>query len=155
MIFDDIENWGTYFGRSNTFKDIFQELSSISVKKPNGVYLKNNYWYYKVMNYDTKINPSIIESHRREVDLQIILSGKEHIKIFKEQNITIAGTYDDETDCQFYKNPNKAEIEFDLIPGKMAVFFPQDIHACQYAVDDKVENIKKIVIKIDEKLFTH
>lgn len=36
----------------------------------------------------------------------------------------------------------------------MALFFPQDIHACQYNVDNTSETIKKVVFKIDEKLFT-
>ena len=36
----------------------------------------------------------------------------------------------------------------------MAVFFPDDIHNPQYAVNSKIETLKKIVIKIDEKLFS-
>lgn len=36
----------------------------------------------------------------------------------------------------------------------MGVFFNQDIHNPQFAVNDKVEEIKKIVIKVNEKFFT-
>jgi beta-galactosidase beta subunit len=36
----------------------------------------------------------------------------------------------------------------------MAIFFPDDIHQPQFALENKIETLKKIVIKIDEKLFT-
>jgi len=36
----------------------------------------------------------------------------------------------------------------------MAVFFPNDIHGPLYAHNNKVDNVKKIVIKIDETLFS-
>ena len=36
----------------------------------------------------------------------------------------------------------------------MAIFFPDDIHHPQFAVDGKIETLKKLVLKIDEKLFT-
>jgi beta-galactosidase beta subunit len=36
----------------------------------------------------------------------------------------------------------------------MAVFFPNDIHGPLYAHNNKVDKLKKIVIKTDEKLFS-
>ena len=107
------------------------------------------------MSYETKIRPSIIESHKKEVDVQILLKGKEHIKIYSADNVETMEEYDSKTDCQFYKDIKGPDLELNLIPDKMAVFFPQDIHGCQYAFNNQASVIKKIVIKIDEKLFTH
>ncbi|TLF46482.1 YhcH/YjgK/YiaL family protein [Maribacter aurantiacus] len=155
MIFGNIEDWRYYFGKSEVFNEIFQELPKISTSTGNGEYRLNNQIYYKVMSYDTHVSPSVIESHKREVDVQIILMGKERIKVFDEDAVKVTVPYKEENDCQFYSIEKQSFTEFDLVPGKMAVFFPKDIHACQYAVEDKVETIKKIVFKVDEELFTH
>jgi YhcH/YjgK/YiaL family protein len=155
MIFGNITDWVYYFEKSDIFKEMFQELSKISTNTGNGEYRLNDQIYYKVMGYDTQISPSVIESHKKEVDVQIILKGKERIKVFNTDAVKVTVPYNEENDCQFYSIEKQSFTEFNLVPGKMAVFFPKDIHACQYAVDNNVETIKKIVFKIDEELFTH
>jgi len=153
MIFDKIQNRHHYF-KNPIFEEIFQKLTTITLDSPNGNYYECDSYFFKVMNYDTKSNPTIIESHKREVDIQILLSGSENIKIYNNSQVEITENYSEEIDCQFYKSIHAPNMELSLSPGNMAVFFPQDIHGCQYAVNNKIENIKKIVIKIDEKLFT-
>lgn len=154
MIFDSIDNWGTYFDASGTFGKILDTLSSVSVDTANDEYGINESCYYKVMSYETKLAPTIIESHKKEVDIQVVLKGGEGINIYNNTQVEIIAPYDTKTDCQFYKSIQKPSIDLRLTPGQMAVFFPQDIHGCQYALDSTTESIKKIVIKIDEKLFT-
>lgn len=152
MILDKIENWKLYF-KSSIFEEIFQELKEFSIESPNGVYKNNDDYYFKIMSYDTKLNADIIESHRKEVDIQILFAGEEHMKIYNDEAVTIKEPYAAESDCQFY-NANKNPIaQIDLVPGYMAVFFPDDIHHPQFAVNNKISNLKKIVIKINEKLF--
>ena len=155
MIFDEIDNWEKYFGHLERFHEIFEELNSVTPEKANGIYRINSSCYYKIMSYKTKIFPSIIESHKKEVDVQISLKGKEHIKIYSADNVETLEEYDSKTDCEFYKDNKGSDLELNLIPGKMAVFFPQDIHGCQYAFNNQASEIKKVVIKIDEKFFTH
>ncbi|PIB23371.1 YhcH/YjgK/YiaL family protein [Maribacter sp. 4G9] len=155
MIYGNIAEWRYYFGKSEYFIAMFQELSKISINTVNGEYRINKHVYYKVMSYDTQLSPSIVESHKKEVDVQIVLEGKEHIKVYEPDAVRIKVPYDDKNDCQFYTIENKPNAEIELVPGKMAVFFPNDIHACQYAVNKEVETIKKIVFKINEELFTH
>lgn len=153
MIFDKIENKDKYFS-GEIFNEIFRKLEDLSLELPDGNYYKTDDYYFKVISYDTKHNPTIIESHRKEVDVQIMISGSEKIKIYSPENLIVKSEYDKNIDCTFYKNTGKEDVELELSKGKMAVFFPQDIHACQFAVNSKIKNIKKIVIKIDEKLFT-
>jgi YhcH/YjgK/YiaL family protein len=128
---------------------------TLSVDTKNGEYFRTGNYYFKVMSYDTMPEPTVIESHRKEVDVQVVLAGGERIKIYSPNSLKIATEYSEETDCQFYKAQQPADMEFKLFPGKMAVFFPQDIHGCQYTRSNEIETIKKIVIKIDEELFTH
>lgn len=153
MIIDKIQNWKIYF-KAPIFENIFQELTKFSIETPNGVYKNNDDYYFKIMSYDTKLNAEIVESHRKEVDIQILFSGEEHIKIYNAEGVTIKEPYAEETDCQFYIANKKPVSQIDLVPGYMAVFFPDDIHHPQFAVNNRISNLKKVVIKINEKLFS-
>ncbi|QLG45248.1 YhcH/YjgK/YiaL family protein [Costertonia aggregata] len=144
MIYDDIDNWEKYFNTTGIFREVFDTLSEISVNTPNGEYSINDSCYYKVMSYETKIDPTIIESHIREVDKQIVLEGGEGISIYDNSEVEIISPYDSKTDCEFYKGAKKSNLDLRLMPGKMAVFFPQDIHGCQHALDGTTETIKKL-----------
>jgi len=153
MIVDKIENWKIYF-KSPIFSEIFKELETYTINTANGVYKNYEGFYFKIMSYDTKLDSNIIESHRKEVDVQILLSGNEKIKVYNSTAVAITEPYSSESDCQFYKNMDKPISEINLEPGYMAIFFPDDIHHPQFAVNNEIETLKKIVIKIDEKLFT-
>ena len=154
MIYDNLTNWNQYFD-SPIFDEIYKKLITLSVDTKTGEYYRSENYYFKVMSYDTMSEPSIIESHRKEVDVQVVLKGGERIRIYNPEGLKIATEYSEETDCQFYKAKDAADMEFKLFPGKMAVFFPQDIHGCQFTQSNEMETIKKIVIKINEKLFTY
>jgi len=152
MIVDKIENWKIYF-KAPVFAQIFKDLESYTTQTSNGVYKNHENYYFKVMTYDTKLDSKIIESHKKEVDIHILLTGNEHIKVYDASAVEVTEGYDAESDCQFYKRTGNPECEIDLKPGYMAVLFPDDIHHPQYAVRNNVETLKKIVIKVDEKLF--
>lgn len=154
MIYDSLSNWNQYF-INPVFDEIFQKLETLSVNTKNGEYFRTDHYYFKVMSYDTKKEPKVIESHRKEVDVQVVLHGGERIKIYSATKLKVSTEYSEETDCQFYKETNSHDMELKLYPGKMAVFFPEDVHGCQHTLANETQNIKKIVIKIDEKLFTH
>jgi YhcH/YjgK/YiaL family protein len=154
MIVDKIANWSVYFNKER-FAKIFEELNKFNLETPNGEYRINEHFYFKVMSYETKLESFIIESHRREVDIQILLTGKEKIKIYDSKDVVITEVYNEETDCQFYKKVNDPILEVNLEPGFMAVFFADDIHHPILAVNKETHKLKKIVIKVDEKFFAH
>ncbi len=151
MIYDKIENWKMYF-KAPIFNSIFEELKKIDLNTENGVY-KFDKFYFKVMEYNTKNTPEIIESHVKEVDIQILLSGNEGIKMYHQSDLSVKVSYDENTDCTFYNVHNKPYSELILKPGFMAVFFPQDPHHPQFIVNDQVDFLKKIVIKVNVELF--
>ena len=155
MIIDRIKNWPVYFSE-HIGKEIFQELANYNSETPDGTYKKHSDsdFYFKVMTYETLLEPSQIESHIKEVDIQILLSGSETIKIFDSTAVSVTKDYDEPSDCQLYKSTSSAHSEITLKPGMMAIFFPDDIHFPQFASQGKKEIIKKIVIKVNEKFFT-
>ncbi len=153
MIVDKLNNKTLYF-KGEVFTELFKQLETYTVDTPNGIYKNHEYFYFKVMTYETMLAPQVIESHRKEVDVQIILSGAETIKLYDDRSVETFKEYDSKSDCQFYKSTDIPHTIINLKPGNMAVFFPDDIHGPQYAIDAKPELIKKIVIKIDETLFS-
>jgi YhcH/YjgK/YiaL family protein len=155
MIFDDIQNWKTYYGTSKNFKELVKLLPQLGMATANGTYDLEQGCYYKVMSYKTEDRPKIIEAHRKEIDIQVLLSGQEAIKIFSREQVSIVQKYDSNIDCEFYEAIQGPELQLQLTPGKMAIFFPQDIHACQYNINGASETIKKVVFKVNEEFFTH
>lgn len=153
MIVDKISNWQIYF-KTPVFKEVFDQLATYSVDTPNGVYKNHDKFYFKVMSYDTKLDSTIIESHIKEVDVQILLTGHENIKLYDKSVVEVKEAYDQDNDVTFYNAKGTPHSEVNLEPGYMGVFFPDDIHHPQFAVNNKIEKLKKIVIKIDEDLFS-
>lgn len=152
MIYDKIKNWELYF-KHDIFEKIFKDLETISVDTVNGTYFKDDDYYFKVMSYTTQLESNIIENHNKEVDIQIVLAGEEKIKIYDESAVKVIRPYQEEDDCQFYKNVSTAHSEVILQPNYMAVFFNQDIHHPLFAINGETKHIKKVVIKVNEKFF--
>jgi YhcH/YjgK/YiaL family protein len=151
MIYDKISNWKCYF-KNPKFVDIFQELNKLTESTENGNYYFDGY-YFKVMEYDTKENPDIIETHRKEVDIQVVLKGGEMIKMYHLEDLEVKKEYNDENDSIFYRSTKPPYSEIQLTPNYMGVFFPSDAHHPQFCIGNKVEKLKKIVIKVNIEYF--
>jgi YhcH/YjgK/YiaL family protein len=87
------------------------------------------------------------EAHRRYIDIQYVLSGKEII------GYGLANPADEVLDDQleqkdaiFFKNI-KQEIDLILTGGMYAIFFPADVHrpGCVYGEPSQV---RKVVVKV-------
>lgn len=153
MIHDKISNLKLYF-KASIFEELLAQLKTYNVDTPDGIYKNHESFYFKVMSYSTKPNPIVIESHLKEVDFQIVLKGKERIKLYDVNDVKIIDVYNAESDCQFYNVVNNPISEIILKPGYVSVFFPDDIHHPQFMVGNEIDKLKKIVIKADEKLFS-
>ncbi|NVK72549.1 MAG: YhcH/YjgK/YiaL family protein [Oceanospirillaceae bacterium] len=149
MIFDSLDNIRTYFSFKE-FSPIIDRILSLDISSPNGSIDIGEGNYIKVMTDKTRINSEIIESHQKEVDIQILLKGSELIKIYNINEVEVKTLYNPEIDCQFYSNPGNAHNQLILKEGYFAVFYPQDIHNPLNAVDN-VEALKKIVVKLNLK----
>ena len=102
------------------------------------------------MSDQTRIHSDIIESHLKEVDIQILLKGRELIKVYESKEVDVKTPYNADIDCQFYSNPRTPNNQLILKEGVFAVFYPQDIHNPLNAVGN-VEELKKIVVKLNLK----
>lgn len=88
------------------------------------------------------------EGHRKFIDIQIEVHGKEKIRITPlskaEKEIE---TYE-ERDLYFYRVPEKEESEIHMEDGSFAVFFPEDLHRPLCMADGKSIRLRKAVIKV-------
>lgn len=105
--------------------------------------------YALVQSYRSKMerhNPNF-EAHRKYIDIQYIVSGKEILGWAPLENVNITVPYDQERDVSFgtVKADEWTPVRF--TEGQVIVLYPTDAHAPTLAVDQP-ENIKKIIMKI-------
>jgi biofilm protein TabA len=84
------------------------------------------------------------ESHRKYIDLQYIIKGKEKIGVAPVSTATVIKPYNEKADGANYT----ADGQFYIAePGTFYLFFPQDAHRPSIKVDG-YDVVKKLVIKI-------
>jgi biofilm protein TabA len=84
------------------------------------------------------------ESHRKYIDLQYIIKGKEKIGVAPIDKATVTNPYDETKDLANYNSEGKFYI---AEPGTYFLFFPNNIHRPSIKVDG-YDLVKKLVIKI-------
>ncbi len=67
------------------------------------------------------------ESHRRHLDIQIVLHGREHIGWADAGGLDVVEPYRDEKDVMFYRDPARS-VAVLMEPGSFCVFYPRDAH---------------------------
>lgn len=105
-------------------------------------------WQVQVLDLQTAAHhENYPEAHRRFIDVQYLVSGNELMGVATEKaELAIHQPYDEQRDIIFFKNaPNETLIL--MQPGHFAVFFPQDIHRPNCALEAP-EAIRKVVVKI-------
>lgn len=85
------------------------------------------------------------ESHRKYIDIQYLIKGKELIGITTESNVVPTGDYDEKNDIIFYTGEGDVHS---FKPDSFFIFFPQDLHRPCIKVEG-FDPVKKIVIKVN------
>ena len=89
------------------------------------------------------------ESHKKFIDIQYCIVGKERIQWSPIKNITETHKYNSIKDVSFFKG--KGEPTFiDTGDDVFAIFFPEDAHAPQLMINHP-EIIRKVVVKVPFK----
>jgi biofilm protein TabA len=84
------------------------------------------------------------ESHRKYIDLQLIVTGEEKMGVYPVSKATVIKPYDEKREVANYTAPGKFYIS---TPGTFFIFFPADAHRPNITPGgNKV--VKKIVIKV-------
>jgi len=88
-----------------------------------------------------------LESHKKYIDIQVLLSGTEQIGWNHVSALTPSTEYNGEKDVVFYSTPSKFSNFTTLTPALFMIFFPDDGHMPQIMLNTP-EQVRKAVFKI-------
>lgn len=149
MIIDTIENMYIY-KKDDAWLKAVNFLKNTNNSINDGEYeIDGSDIFARVMTYDTKnIEDAYPEAHKKYIDIQIVLSGKEMVVWYPLEGLQIRTTYDKEQDVAFYEQKSNESSTSILTPGHFMVFFPDDGHMPSISADKLPCQVKKVVIKI-------
>jgi len=153
MIADSIQNSSLYpFGPA--WKAAFEFLKTLTPESETGERLIQGSELFAVINcYETKSRAAAkLETHRKYVDIQVLLSGTEVIEIFPKQGLPVSEPYSPEKDAEFYEKPSEPHARVILKPGQFLVFFPDDAHMPCLMTGNSPQPVKKVVVKVAVEL---
>jgi len=154
MIVDTLDNYKSYFA-TEIWEEIFSFLKTLDADSPEASHeLRGRKLFVNVDEYSTKgVEDAVLESHKKYIDIQLLLDGEEYIDVYPVDTLDIKDPYDESRDVMFYHLPVKSEaVRVKLTPGTFTLLFPQDAHMPQLKVDQP-QPVKKVVVKIDRSIF--
>ena len=149
MIIDQIKNWNLYpFGDS--WKRAFSFLKTLNPSSEDKKYvISGDDIYAIVTTYKTRsYDDAIFETHRKYLDIQAVISGREKLEWSPKGGLFVDIPYEESKDAEFYKPNFPRAGKVDLLPGNFVMLFPQDAHMPSLIFEDKIEVVKKVVIKL-------
>ena len=157
MICDRLTNARLYAGLGAGITRALDALSDpVLQSQPDGRYdIDGDRLYCLVQRYTTRTADRCnLESHRKYIDVQLIVSGEEEILHAEPDGLAVRQHYDPAVDKALY-HPVEGMTRLRLRGGQFVVFFPHDAHmACLQAGGPR--EVHKIVAKVrlDDQAWT-
>jgi YhcH/YjgK/YiaL family protein len=151
MIYDQIKNMASYKGVSKNFDaaiDWF--LKNDATKLPDGKHsvAGTDAVIAQISHRETKdATNARFEAHKKYIDIQIILEGKEYCYYQPAEGLEPDGEYIHDRDVIFFKGGENI-CSFLLEPGMFAVFFPQDAHKPSCDFNGKRSTVHRSTLKV-------
>jgi YhcH/YjgK/YiaL family protein len=154
MIYDKMSNWQNYFPKNEIWQKVFAFIKDCSADTKHGRYaIAGEDAYASVFSYDTKLQKEgVYEAHRKQIDIQILLKGRESVYVTAIDGLSVKTEYNVEKDCVLFNDPERRPGATPLTEGFFAVFFPNDAHMPSLNYGASSENVKKMVVKINAAL---
>ena len=152
MIFDQLRHAPFYHRLHPAFAEAFAYLEAFDPAVPDGNYPLAGGCEARVMSYATEpASQKRWESHRRFIDIQFVVSGREAMQVADIGALVHPTAYDEALDVLFYERAQRPEaMGVSVVPvgaGEFTVFFPTDGHRPGIAIDAPAD-VRKIVIKV-------
>lgn len=107
----------------------------------------NDKFFYLIQSYDTKpAHECKLESHRKYIDIQVMINGEEMMDIVDTSKLTVKEDYDDEKDVIFWRVP-KRMARTTLRAGDCIVLYPENAHRGAASIKN-TSHVLKIVGKL-------
>ena len=145
MIYDKLENLGEYPILLKIKKFLDEHKGKIL---ENGKYVIDEDCYVTVLEYETGVGNDY-EAHKKYIDLQMLLRGKEYIFVQDIEKGCAVTEYDKEKDIIFYKT--EKGVPYELNEGNFLLLDTDDLHKPCVNVY-RPEKVKKYVFKMKKVL---
>lgn len=108
----------------------------------------NDNFYYSVQSYDTRSTEECkLESHRKYIDIQVMISGEESMDIADISRLTLKEEYNEEKDVMFWNIPTRMS-KTTLLSGDCIVLYPETAHRGAQNIEE-TKHVLKIVGKVN------
>ena len=147
MIKDCLKNANLYYGLSEGIKIGLEWLKNADLKtiKDGRYEIEGSLVYANVQTYETK-DQAKYESHKRYIDVQYVVEGKEKIGVCDKSKCKTCVEYDEIKDIEFYDNTGDDEWQI-IYKGEFIILYPHEAHkpSIKYTQNSIV---KKVVVKV-------
>lgn len=89
------------------------------------------------------------ESHRKYVDIQMIINGSELMECVNKNKLKIKVPYNSDKDLIIYQDTINS-IKLPLSNNEIAIYFQEDAHMCMNKIND-IEKAIKTVVKVPKE----
>lgn len=150
MIADKLSNIELYKSSIPFYNEIidFIKANPLSSLNPGKYPIVGESVFILVQEYKTQTEAEKKwESHKKFIDIQIVLKGEEYLGFSPTETLVIETEYDKEKDLIFYHNDKIQRSKVLLSKDEFAIFFPHDAHKPGLHLTRESE-VKKAVIKV-------
>ncbi|MDR0933407.1 MAG: YhcH/YjgK/YiaL family protein [Victivallales bacterium] len=161
MVFDSLDNFMQYRHLAPEAWDRISKWFAVCTTQTfsDRYELDGDQIYATIQHYQTHdLNLDKLETHKKYVDIQLLLAGKERILVRKVDDLEVTQEYNQAKDCAFYRFKKEGSTTLELVPGKFAMLFPKEGHMPGIHFTDKPNPqdsaVVKVVIKISVSLFS-
>lgn len=142
----------SYFKEAiNKNSDTHKRIFSLPVGSFEKVKITEDIFALEQVFYTKERESCFIESHKKYIDFQLILSGNEQMEYIDIDKLKIKNFYDEKKDLITYKLVDNTS-KFLLQANDLAIFFPDDAHI-GLPMYINSELVYKTVIKFPFELF--
>ena len=147
MILDRLENADRYAGLGDGITRAFRHLRETKFQDlADGRHEIDDTSFMLLQTYQTKDAGDVLfEAHRKYVDIQLLLEGRELMGWAHIDSLESQGGYSEEKDVEMFRGASPAAIV--LESGWFAIFMPEDGHqpCCHW---DAPSSVRKAVVKV-------
>lgn len=98
--------------------------------------------------YETKLRADgFFESHRKYIDVQVIVEGEELMEVIDATRITVRQPYNPERDLVVYEDTSEAS-QLRVYAAQATIFFPSDVHMPTLRIRATPVLVRKTVVKV-------
>ena len=151
MVLDHLQNAQNYTSLHKSFEKAFAFLKKATDEQlPTGRYeLEGDALFAMVQEYQTKTadQPPAFEAHRKYIDIQYVVSGREAVEVSTLASCKPTTVYDEARDVIFFED-HAAAVNCVWSAGDFGIFYPCDVHKPGQADQNVSCAVKKIVVKV-------